>query len=398
MKKNNYTKILGGLFTLALVFFFSAGYGQMAVKSDGKIVVGNNSATPTANLDIPMHSTSNNVFQAGSFGIQSTNDINGFLTSNCFYNGTGGQMTMRNTGAGFMMQFAQGRLLFRPVPTANSGASSPSNTAMVIHNDKKVSINLSHTIAPTEALQVNGNILADNVSVPSDKRLKKNIKSFKGGLEEVLQMNPISFQYNGEAGISNTKDSHIGLIAQEVQNVAPYLVRDHKFIQYEDHSFDGEIVRPKKIVKSADYLKLRDSEIKFLLINAVKEQQEIIESQAESIENLQLKLEEIYTLLEGKNSDINVRNETLIGVGSIEQNKPNPFNRFTKIDYNVPSNVQNASIAIFDMSGKLIKNVKIDSGEGVLELEVIGLKSGHYTYSLMLDGQVQDTRKMVIAE
>lgn len=211
-------------------------------------------------------------------------------------------------------------------------------------------------------------------------------------------MNPISFQYNGEAGISNTKDSHIGLIAQEVQNVAPYLVRDHKFIQYEDHSFDGEIVRPKKIVKSADYLKLRDSEIKFLLINAVKEQQEIIESQAESIENLQLKLEEIYTLLEGKNSDINVRNETLIGVGSIEQNKPNPFNRFTKIDYNVPSNVQNASIAIFDMSGKLIKNVKIDSGEGVLELEVIGLKSGHYTYSLMLDGQVQDTRKMVIAE
>ena len=47
---------------MAFMFVFSAGYGQMAVKSDGKIIVGDNSATPTEQL----HVKGNSLIEGGN--------------------------------------------------------------------------------------------------------------------------------------------------------------------------------------------------------------------------------------------------------------------------------------------------------------------------------------------
>ena len=35
--------------------------------------------------------------------------------------------------------------------------------------------------------------------VTSDRRLKQNIESFTGGLDEILGINTVTFQYNGQA-------------------------------------------------------------------------------------------------------------------------------------------------------------------------------------------------------
>lgn len=54
--------------------------------------------------------------------------------------------------------------------------------------------------------------------ITSDQRLKQNIASFTGGLEEVLGINTVTFEYNGQAaGAQNDGKTHVGIIAQDMQ-------------------------------------------------------------------------------------------------------------------------------------------------------------------------------------
>ncbi len=55
--------------------------------------------------------------------------------------------------------------------------------------------------------------------VTSDLRLKKNIFSFTGGLDDILGLNTVSFEYNGlTKNAVNDGTKHIGIIAQELQS------------------------------------------------------------------------------------------------------------------------------------------------------------------------------------
>lgn len=81
-------------------------------------------------------------------------------------------------------------------------------------------IDATFTANPTDQLQVNGTIFADNFTIPSDARLKHDITPvFLGeGLEILAGLNPVSFKWNE----GNRAD--IGLIAQEVEKVLPTAV------------------------------------------------------------------------------------------------------------------------------------------------------------------------------
>lgn len=108
----------------------------------------------------------------------------------------------------------------------------------------------------------------------SDRRLKKNIKSFESGLETIMKIKPVTFQYNEKSGY-DTEEEHIGIIAQDMQKIAPYTVRK----LYPDNN--------------DDYLAFDGGPVKYLLVNAVQEQQQQIEAQAKEIEALKAQLEEM---------------------------------------------------------------------------------------------------------
>lgn len=82
------------------------------------------------------------------------------------------------------------------------------------------------TSAPDQKLSVNG--AADNTtgvwSVFSDERLKTATTTFADGLDTALKFSPITFKYNGQNGISDTKSTQVGIIAQQVQQFAPYMI------------------------------------------------------------------------------------------------------------------------------------------------------------------------------
>lgn len=58
-------------------------------------------------------------------------------------------------------------------------------------------------------------------TVVSDRKLKKDTVSFTEGLTVIREINPISFRYNGKAGM-DTAHSHIGIIAEALQSIAPF--------------------------------------------------------------------------------------------------------------------------------------------------------------------------------
>ncbi len=130
---------------------------------------------------------------------------------------------------------------------------------------------------PTEKVHVSGNIFATGTITPSDRRLKDNVTQFEDGLAIIEKLNTIRYKYNGKAGLE-TEDFHIGVYAQDLQEVAPYLVEE--FIHQEE---DGQ----GNVIEEEAYLKIRDSEIKYLLLNAIKEQQKSIEALQKEVKELQ---------------------------------------------------------------------------------------------------------------
>ena len=96
-----------------------------------------------------------------------------------------------------------------------------SNIGIRIQEDGNVGIGLSN---PSQRLHVAGNVLASNVSVPSDARLKKNILPLTKAIDKVNQLNPVEYDKKESLIATEYKTHEMGLIAQELQKVLPSLV------------------------------------------------------------------------------------------------------------------------------------------------------------------------------
>ena len=84
---------------------------------------------------------------------------------------------------------------------------------------------------------------------------------------------------------------------------------------------------------------------------------------------------------------------------SMGQNRPNPFSESTSIELNIPESAGAAMLCIYDLSGKQIKSQDITSrGKTSVTVSSAGLVPGMYIYSLIVDGQVSVTKRMVVTE
>jgi hypothetical protein len=102
--------------------------------------------------------------------------------------------------------------------------------------------------------------------------------------------------------------------------------------------------------------------------------------------------------LRTQDPNVNQTDVTLSNSESIvlNQNVPNPFAEQTTITYNLPESVKKAQLLFYDASGKLIKAVDLDGrGKGQVNVFANDLSSGIYSYALIVDGQIADTKRMV---
>ncbi|MCB0724367.1 MAG: T9SS type A sorting domain-containing protein [Ignavibacteriae bacterium] len=85
----------------------------------------------------------------------------------------------------------------------------------------------------------------------------------------------------------------------------------------------------------------------------------------------------------------------------LEQNYPNPFNPSTTIKFGIPRQGL-VSLKVYDMSGRevanLINNRKMNAGQVTQRFDGSSLSSGVYFYSLVVDGELIATKKMVLVK
>jgi hypothetical protein len=75
----------------------------------------------------------------------------------------------------------------------------------------------------------------------------------------------------------------------------------------------------------------------------------------------------------------------------------NPGKGETIIKYYLPKDTKNASIEIYNASGQVMKTISLkEKGNGSINLS--GIRGGSYVYSLIADGKIIDSKKMLIQE
>jgi hypothetical protein len=261
-------------------------------------------------------------------------------------------------------------------------------------NDAKASTYVGiGTTAPDYLLHVNGDAAkpgGGSWTVASDGRLKKNVSAFTQGLEVLTKVKPVWFEYNGEAGMPTNK-TYVGVIAQEMQKIAPYMV--------------GSFTYQDTTGKKADYLDYDANALTYILVNAV---QEIKKEKDAQIEQLNTRLQEKDDQNKALEARIN-RLEQLLSAqlpataaesdatARLWQNEPNPTDGTTLIRYRIPRQAGQAQIKLYSLKGEELKSFPISQrGEGQLSLDTATLPEGIYLYRLVIDGKPIDAKKLLL--
>jgi hypothetical protein len=85
-----------------------------------------------------------------------------------------------------------------------------------------------------------------------------------------------------------------------------------------------------------------------------------------------------------------------MSMATLEQNAPNPFSATTVIGYYVPETVKQAELVIYNDRGIVVKRLNLPArGTGSVTLYTSGLQKGVYTYSIIADGHLADTKKLI---
>jgi len=137
-----------------------------------------------------------------------------------------------------------------------------------------------------------------------------------------------------------------------------------------------------------------------MLINAIQEQQLMLNEKDEEIAKLNDRLDAIELKFEDiLNENTSFQQINISDVSKLAQNSPNPFNETTTINYSIPKGTKYATLAISNASGRTIKTIALENfGKGSIEIKAGELQSGSYSYSLIIDGNIIDTKKMVLTK
>lgn len=175
-----------------------------------------------------------------------------------------------------------------------------------------------------------------------------------------------------------TGRERFGFLAQELKEVFPEVV------EYD---------------KENDSYGIKYTALIPVIIEGIKEQQNIIDAQTSKITELENEIKE----LKGhkgvtKKKSLGIDKKSAVNA-FLYQNNPNPFSGDTEIKYFLQGDIQKASIFIFDMTGTLLKTYNISGkSSGFITVNGSTLKPGMYLYSLIVDEKEIDTKRMILTK
>lgn len=203
----------------------------------------------------------------------------------------------------------------------------------------------------------------------------------------------VSNKLSGLTAISYYNDDP--MFAKSVVNYGDTIVEEQKLTLIESQN-----MAKKHFALSADCLEQVYPDLVYVNEDGSKSINyvEMIPLLVQSINELKLKIEELENKNGGETAIIdNVHENELNAV--LYQNNPNPFSVSSVVKLIIPNSAKTALMCIYDMTGKQIdKQIISERGNISFTLNSEKLNSGMYLYSLIVDGKIIDTKRMIVSK
>ncbi|MEN8156910.1 MAG: tail fiber domain-containing protein, partial [Bacteroidota bacterium] len=237
-----------------------AGYTN---RGNGNIVIGREAGSAETNYTLDSNYDNNVMIGYRSGFVNKTGDGNVFIGGYSGYNETGAnKLYIANTTSKTLIWGDFTNDYVRINDHVGIGTSPHSNYGLLVDGPDAY-----YSLVVYKGAYAYGTGFVDG----SDRNLKKNILTLENTLDKVMNLRGVTYRWdtdNPDAGTSD-ESTQIGVIAQEVEAVFPELVTENP---------DG--------YKGVSYGKLSA-----VLIEAIKEQQSMIDQQQKVIEELQTRLD-----------------------------------------------------------------------------------------------------------
>jgi hypothetical protein len=402
-------------FTLFGSFLIMSSFAQIEVFSGGAVSVGSTS-TPTSGYEMQL--TGKSLFSS-NVGIGNTSPA-ALLDVGTYTGTTYGRFSAAQIG--YIGQSGAGFCFNGNSYTAYALLQTSTNTYLNCQCGYSIVFRYCNTnlgtwnstglgvgaVTPSHLLQLSGDDAAKPTTstwiITSDSRTKTNVVAYKHGLDLLRKVKIISYQYNG---VANTPlgEKGIGVIAQDFQNVFPSSVKPFT-------------IKADSVNEGGTFLGVNLHELFVSNVVAVQQLDSIVAAQAATImkqDSINKALQEQITRIvntccpaaTGRMMQSNSNTQTN-GLGTINiklsdvnsivlnQNAPNPFAEQTLITYNIPQITNSAQILFYNAAGVMIKSADIKTtGPGQLNVYANDLSNGIYSYTLVVDGKIIDTKRMV---
>lgn len=304
-----------------------------------------------------------------------------------------------------LLSFGQLSVSSNGVATVGSNTSNNSSSKLVVYGNNKTngSHNFSvsftqndHGGARIEGLRSSGNswssfyskqgtlsyaayydgstFVNGSMYARSDINFKENIRPIDNPLQRLMLLNGVLFDFKKDSldypdenhdFIESCRTDNLGFIAQEVQDVFPELVVEDITNGHLGLNYDG---------------------FSAILVEAIKEQQRTIEA-------LQKEISE----LKGNAKGTIGLEDTQTSACVLYQNSPNPTSSSTTIECYLDTYDSRATIAVYNLNGSQLKEYPLyQQGRNTVTIAANEFKPGIYIYSLLVNGNLIDTKRMVI--
>ena len=318
------------------------------------------------------------------------------------YNTADGYLALNSNTTG-SYNTASGTMALNKVASGsyNSGLGYRAGPATDAHLENTTSI--GYLAVPTASNQVRiGNTSVTSIggevgwTAFSDGRFKKDIKEDVSGLDFINELRPVSYTVDkgglnkflhvtdsssNQAETRTIPTRQTGFIAQEVEAI----------VKKTGYVFSG-VDAPEN---ENDPYGLRYAEFVVPLVKGMQELTAILKEQEQRIIAQEQKIDSLVNQLGSKSEIEKAVNDQAV----LFQNNPNPFNAETEIKMTVPEDVGLATVMIYNLEGKQMKNIQVqDRGKVSVKISGRELSAGMYLYALIADGKVVDTKRMILTQ
>ena len=212
----------------------------------------------------------------------------------------------------------------------------------------------------------------------SDEKLKINIIAEKDILEKIMQLQPMTYEFNRDKFNSLSLDDGLqhGIMAQNLEKIFPEMVTDVNPPTPVD-------AKTNKAINPLTFKGIKPFQLISVLIKGMQEQQE-------EIQQLQKRVASLETA--AKTVTANSKGYTL------SQNVPNPFTSNTTISFTLSNATDRAILMVTDLNGKMLLQYNLAKGSTQQLISGNSLPAGIYIYSLVVNGNEVMSKKMVLTK